>query len=361
MTNNMNPTVYTDDARFLELLERWLQGDFTRGDERELRALAETDAFRREAWEGFLSLPEANHKTHLETIRRNLQHRPAGRRIPIGMWTAAAALFILLIAAIYFLPQWNEKETAPMAQSAEQTPTAPATSQALTDSAVAGESLAVADESAGMPRVAPTPRTEHLPLPAGRAKAADEVLSSSEKSRADKPEERKMATQPSPVPPAGELSRPADTNNTFPGGPAANVVLTKPADTDIVQVKEDAESPDRRLAEGKKKADRVAAAQQKQPAVPDPFSSGATPAGGWEEFNRYLRRNARLTDAARNNNVSGNVRLQFMVGQDGKPANIRILQTLGYGCDEEAIRLIQSVYWTPGGPGATTLDIPFVR
>jgi TonB family protein len=96
------------------------------------------------------------------------------------------------------------------------------------------------------------------------------------------------------------------------------------------------------------------APQRKRSAAP------AMPQGGWDVFNDYLRRNARLTNAARNNNVSGTVSLQFDVTPEGKAVNIKVLKSLGYGCDEAAEELVRNFNWEPGA-SPITVDIPFVR
>ncbi|MEQ1746411.1 MAG: TonB family protein, partial [Saprospiraceae bacterium] len=94
---------------------------------------------------------------------------------------------------------------------------------------------------------------------------------------------------------------------------------------------------------------------------PTDLALSATPSGGWAAFQAYLRDNARLTTAARNNNITGNVRLSFSIGTDGKPANVRVLQSLGHGCDEEAERLVRRFDWTPAGTVGVEVEVPFRR
>ena len=105
-----------DDARFLELLDRWLTGAFTRADERELQALAAADPFRREAWEGFASLPETEHAALLERLRARLQPQRR-KRVPLGIWLAAAATLALLFFVVLFLPRPEVENAAPLANA----------------------------------------------------------------------------------------------------------------------------------------------------------------------------------------------------------------------------------------------------
>jgi len=90
-------------------------------------------------------------------------------------------------------------------------------------------------------------------------------------------------------------------------------------------------------------------------------SSPAQPLNGWDDFQDYLRKNARLTAEARSNNISGLVRLQFRLDANNKPTDFNILRSLGYGCDEEAIRLVKAYSWQQGDENTLSVDVPFVR
>ncbi len=365
MTNS--DPVHTDDARFLQLLERWLQGDFNRSDERELYALTETDDFRREAWEGFAALPEGKHEIHLEALRRRLRPKP-GRRAPMGMWAAVAAVFVALVFAVYFLPGWLKKEAAPMAQQTE--PAAPAL-QNMTGARDSMEAdIAIVDESGDRSKAKPGSKRFPALQPAAEITLFDDLAVATEDAGPDMKKDAESVV--TPIPP----STVSDSFKTRYGGPAANqqqipAPATVPggAEQDIATKPEvvrydpsptqPADAVRAKAAENAKKAGRPEAKEKQEEEVVQVAS--ATPVGGWDNFQRYLRNTARLPNAARNNNVSGYVRLQFEVGQDGKPGNFKVLHPLGYGCDEEAIRLINSVRWTPGGPGATAVEVPFVR
>ena len=60
------------------------------------------------------------------------------------------------------------------------------------------------------------------------------------------------------------------------------------------------------------------------------------------------------TTAAINAGVKGSVTLSFNVNKRGKPKNITVTKSLGYGLDQEAIRLLLSnARWTPKKDGGT--------
>lgn len=63
--------------------------------------------------------------------------------------------------------------------------------------------------------------------------------------------------------------------------------------------------------------------------------------GGKEAFNKFLRENLKYPEEALKNNIEGDVHLSFDIDYDGTVYNVKILHGLGYGCDEEAVRLIK--------------------
>ena len=76
------------------------------------------------------------------------------------------------------------------------------------------------------------------------------------------------------------------------------------------------------------------------------------PLVGWSKYLAYIEQNRKLPEAARKAGISGTVELSFYIDQHGLPQDIRILQSLGYGCDTEAIRLLRQ------GPRWHTLNSP---
>jgi protein TonB len=62
----------------------------------------------------------------------------------------------------------------------------------------------------------------------------------------------------------------------------------------------------------------------------------------------YIAANLKYPEAAIKQNLSGNVKLGFVVEPHGKISNLMILNSLGAGCNEEAIRLVRLIKWMPG-------------
>lgn len=62
---------------------------------------------------------------------------------------------------------------------------------------------------------------------------------------------------------------------------------------------------------------------------------------------QYIHDNLKYPEAAKATEVSGTVRLNFIVETDGSVSNITIKNSVGAGCDNEAIRLLQETHWIP--------------
>ena len=62
---------------------------------------------------------------------------------------------------------------------------------------------------------------------------------------------------------------------------------------------------------------------------------------------KYIAHNLKFPDAAKEREIQGTVRLSFVVETNGNVSNIVVVNSVGGGCDNEAIRLIQETVWIP--------------
>ncbi|MGV3557667.1 TonB family protein [Larkinella arboricola] len=84
------------------------------------------------------------------------------------------------------------------------------------------------------------------------------------------------------------------------------------------------------------------------PSFVKPAAAGTAPPMPPRNFQTYLGENRRMPPEAKQKGISGTVRVRFQVGPDGSVSQLSVVQSLGYGCDEEAIRLIQEgPRWQP--------------
>ena len=76
----------------------------------------------------------------------------------------------------------------------------------------------------------------------------------------------------------------------------------------------------------------------------------ASPVGGFPVLYEYIAKNIKYPLEARSKGVEGKVFIEFVVNVDGTLSNFVALKGIGDGCDEEAIRVLQTstIGWTPG-------------
>lgn len=61
----------------------------------------------------------------------------------------------------------------------------------------------------------------------------------------------------------------------------------------------------------------------------------------------YILTNLKYPEAAKAGEIQGTVRLNFVVETNGNVSNITVQNSVGGGCDNEAIRLLQNTHWIP--------------
>ena len=61
--------------------------------------------------------------------------------------------------------------------------------------------------------------------------------------------------------------------------------------------------------------------------------------GGKEAFKKFIGENLRYPAQALAKGIQGTVLLQFTVSDTGEVSDTKVLNGIGYGCDEEALRL----------------------
>lgn len=70
--------------------------------------------------------------------------------------------------------------------------------------------------------------------------------------------------------------------------------------------------------------------------------------GDGSNMGQYIYKNLKFPAEAQEREIQGTVRLSFIVETNGNVSNIVIVNSVGGGCDNEAIRLIQETHWIPG-------------
>ena len=82
--------------------------------------------------------------------------------------------------------------------------------------------------------------------------------------------------------------------------------------------------------------------------------------GGEREMMRFIRNNLRYPVSAQANAVQGTVILNFVVNREGKIVNIKVIKSIGFGCDEESVRVLEKMpMWSPGKQKGQTVLVSF--
>ena len=92
-------------------------------------------------------------------------------------------------------------------------------------------------------------------------------------------------------------------------------------------------------SQSKEQDDAVYSIVSEQPSFPE----------GMQEMMKFISENRKYPAEAKAKDIHGKVIVAFVVERDGSLSDVKIRRGIGYGCDEEAIRLIKSMpKWTPG-------------
>ena len=71
--------------------------------------------------------------------------------------------------------------------------------------------------------------------------------------------------------------------------------------------------------------------------------------GGEAKLMEYVAKNIKYPQIARETGIQGRVFVGFVVEPDGSVSNVKVLRGIGGGCDEEAMRVVNSMpKWKPG-------------
>ncbi len=89
---------------------------------------------------------------------------------------------------------------------------------------------------------------------------------------------------------------------------------------------------------------------------------------GTEAMYKFIYDNLTYPELAKQNGISGQVILQFVIASDGTLTRAKVVRGIGGGCNEEALRVINAMpKWNPGKhngravPVTFTLPIKFVN
>ena len=75
----------------------------------------------------------------------------------------------------------------------------------------------------------------------------------------------------------------------------------------------------------------------------------AAPPGGMQAFYEFVGKKMKYPAQARRMGIEGKVFVEFVINRDGSIVDVKAIKGIGAGCDEEAVRVVQSSpKWSPG-------------
>ncbi|WP_421830482.1 energy transducer TonB [Larkinella sp.] len=145
------------------------------------------------------------------------------------------------------------------------------------------------------------------------------------------------------VPTVEDLEDKVSSDKTQEGDPNALDVIEAPTETA-------GPAPVEKSIEVERKPDEVFLKVEQDPQFP----------GGMRKMAEFLEKNLRYPPAASRASISGKVYLQFVVNTDGSIVDVSVVKGIGFGCDEEALRVVKKMPpWQPGKQSGRPVRVRF--
>ena len=106
-----------------ELLDRYLSGAITAPQEAELERRALSDPILANALAGLGAFPEEDHAARVANMTKGVRAKVKEARVrPLGRYAAVAAVALLLVAAVFLLPQFANEGATELAMETKSAP-----------------------------------------------------------------------------------------------------------------------------------------------------------------------------------------------------------------------------------------------
>lgn len=84
------------------------------------------------------------------------------------------------------------------------------------------------------------------------------------------------------------------------------------------------------------------------------------PGGGQEALFKYLQKEMKYPQIAKENGIQGTVFVNFVVGKDGKIRDVKILRGVNKMLDDEAVRVVKAMpAWKPGKQRGKSVSVSY--
>jgi len=290
-----------------DIIRKYLAGELSSAAMHAVETHLLDCAFCTDAVEGFELSERAQVKTDrtLLALRKKLNQRirehEQPRMIRWPAWSAAAAGIALAIAGYVVIKQREKEEQLLAIQQ----------SQAFLESGP-GDTLLIF-------------------LPEAPEPVSDQRLIAS--NTASDPPGRASGLAPAPTAPDAES--------------AADEVLAEDSQAGALEPQDEDHAPKKAAAETLAYERLTANAPAQEKAARARSEVVSRPVIGSEAYKKYLTDSLQYPAEALEHRIEGEVVIQFTVRPSGRPTAFEVVSSLGYGCDQEAIRLIdEGPDWT---------------
>lgn len=82
---------------------------------------------------------------------------------------------------------------------------------------------------------------------------------------------------------------------------------------------------------------------------------------GQDDLFKFLVSNIKYPEEAKKAGVEGTVYVSFVINANGDVTNVKVLRGIGYGCDEESIRVVKAMqgHWKPGTQKGKAVNVQY--
>lgn len=78
------------------------------------------------------------------------------------------------------------------------------------------------------------------------------------------------------------------------------------------------------------------------------------------DIKQYINAHLQYPDSARKEGIQGRVVVQFIINENGSVSDAKVVRGIGYGCDQEALRIISTMpYWQPGMQNGKAVKVTY--
>lgn len=315
-------------------IEKYLKGELSPAEMHKLEMQALHDPFLAEALEGADSIGPDQFARDIDSINQKIESRNTKKYFwPLRI----AASILLIVSATYLLVKNNPDRAADQLALQKNAP-------------VTTDSLPIKENQADKSEIkilsdsvqASNPITENLITLKSEGKP--------NKGSVVKPEEIKKQNQPQ------EASKTTIAESVVMASGASleekDVIAGETKGVELASSQESEKADKEKIVGAKRRSARSEALKN---SMPSPLSSTGNDKNisednhvlaqsiiGEDEYLKYLSSNVTYPTAAKDNNISGEVIVSFIVNSDSTLTDFNIEKGIGYGCDQELIRLIKA-------------------